>query len=290
MFPDELERAFAERPVAYFAYGLCEPHGPHNTLGLDALKAHAIACQVAQAHGGIVAPPDYWHVHNLGGYSAWAAQWIGEVERAWLTPMPPWVHFKNVCYHIRAADSLGFHAAILLTGHYGPNWEDLKTLVELIQPHVGTRLFGLPDFEANQPGFDGDGQSSGDHAGKVETSLLWALEPDCVDMSRQPAASTPGPHFAMGPDANQANRRTGERMVQDEVDWIGAKVSELLAEYDRLKPPHTLRTFDDVERIWRTAVVPHLPKFACMQLLWDEDPAPPERSVWREGWRFTAPE
>ena len=28
MFPDELEAAFAACPVVYFAYGLCEPHGP----------------------------------------------------------------------------------------------------------------------------------------------------------------------------------------------------------------------------------------------------------------------
>jgi creatinine amidohydrolase/Fe(II)-dependent formamide hydrolase-like protein len=184
MFPDELERAFAAAPVVYFAYGLCEPHGPHNSLGLDTLKAHAIARRCAQAHGGLVAPPDYWHIHGLGGYSAWAARYVGEVERAWLTAVPPWQHFKNVCYHVRAADVLGFHAAILLTGHYGPNWRDLKTLLGLLQPHVGVRLFGLPDFEANQPGFDRDGVSTGDHAGKVETSLLWALEPDCVDISR----------------------------------------------------------------------------------------------------------
>jgi hypothetical protein len=59
------------------------------------------------------------------------------------------------------AEVLGFHAAILLTGHYGPNWEDLKTLVSHIQPYVGTRRYALPDFEANQPGFDNDGQSSG---------------------------------------------------------------------------------------------------------------------------------
>ena len=44
MFPDELEAAFDECPVVYFCYGLCEPHGPQNAVGLDALKAHAIAC------------------------------------------------------------------------------------------------------------------------------------------------------------------------------------------------------------------------------------------------------
>lgn len=41
MFPDELEAAFAAHPLVYFAYGLCEPHGPRNTLGLDTLKAPA---------------------------------------------------------------------------------------------------------------------------------------------------------------------------------------------------------------------------------------------------------
>jgi hypothetical protein len=94
----------------------------------------------------------------------------------------------------------------------------------------------------------------------------------------------------MGEDARQADRRVGERMVEDEVRWIGAKAAELLAEYERLQPAHTFRTFDDVERVWREVVVPHLPSFASMQLLWDEDPAPPEGSVWREGWRFTPPE
>ena len=124
MFPDELEQAFLEMPVVYFTYGLCEPHGPQNALGLDELKAHAIAVRAAQQHGGIVAPPDYWHIHEIGGYAIWADAEVGRPPRAWLTAMPPWQHFKNICYHIRSADALGFQAAILLTGHYGPNYED----------------------------------------------------------------------------------------------------------------------------------------------------------------------
>jgi creatinine amidohydrolase len=126
MFPDELEKAFVACPVVYFSYGLCEPHGTQNVLGLDALKAHGIACEAARKHGGIVAPPDFWHIHEIVGYALWGNKAIGEVERKWLTAVPPSVHFKNVCYHIRTADVLGFHAAILLTGHYGPNWKDLN--------------------------------------------------------------------------------------------------------------------------------------------------------------------
>lgn len=284
MFPDELEAAFAVCPVVYFPYGLCEPHGPQNAVGLDALKAHAIACRAARAHGGIVAPPDYWHIHEIGGYAVWAAANVGEV-RPWLTAMPPWQHFKNVAYHVRAADALGFHAAIFLTGHYGPNWQDLKTLLGLLQPHLAMRLYGLPDFECNQPGFDGDGKATGDHAGKVETSLLWAVEPDCVDVSRlpEPGATSPtGHHFAMGGNAHQSDRRVGERMVADEVRWLGEKASELLAAFEEPSNRQPL-TFADVERIWEEEVRPRLPEFETMKPRWG-DQEPPEGSRWRRNW------
>lgn len=286
MFPDQLEEAFSNYPVVWYSYGLCEPHGYHNALGLDALKAHAICVRAARAHGGIVAPPDFWHIHESSGSAVWAHNEIGQVERTWLTTVPPWQHFKNVCYHIRTADRLGFKVAILVTGHYGPNWNDLKMMIELIQPHVGTRLYGLPDFEANAPGFDGEG---GDHAGKVETSLLWALEPDCVDISRIPPDDAPWPRFAQGRNAKESSRKVGERMVADEVRWLGAKAKELVAEYDRLKPAHKLQTFTDVERLWQTVVEPELPKMQTMQNLWGDQPPVPEDSVWHANWRVNWP-
>ena len=42
MFKDEFEAAVAERPVCYFSYGLSEPHGVQNAMGLDGLKAYAL--------------------------------------------------------------------------------------------------------------------------------------------------------------------------------------------------------------------------------------------------------
>ncbi len=287
MFPDELEAAVAACPVVYFAYGLCEPHGPQNAVGLDALKAHAICCRAARAHGGIVAPPDYWHIHEVGLYASWAAENVGEV-RPWLTAVPPWIHFKNICYHLRAADALGFHAALLVTGHYGPNWEDLKMLLAILQPHFAMRLYGLPDFEANQPGFDGDG-ASGDHAGKVETSLLWAVEPDCVDVSRFPAQAAEGPHFAMGHDARAADRRVGERMVGDEVAWLGNKARQLLADYAAQKPAQRAPlSFRRIEEVWSQDVAPHLSKFKSMQYLERTPPAPD--SQWRLNYEISTQE
>ncbi len=271
MFPDQLERAFENCPLVYFTYGLCEPHGPQNAVGLDSLKAHAIARKAAEAGGGIVAPPDYWHIHEIGGYAEWAEKSVGEVERKWLTAVPPWVHFKNICYQIRAAEEIGFHAMILLTGHYGPNWKDLNRLVELIQPYVKARIHSLPDFEANQPGFDRDGKSSADHAGKVETSLLWSLEPDCVDLSRLPKKEEPGPHFAMGSTAHESNRIVGDQMVADEVDWLVRKGRELLNDFKEADIEKGLKTFEDVELFWQNVVTPVLGDFETMQSTWSED-------------------
>jgi creatinine amidohydrolase len=286
MFPDELEKAFQETPLVYFTYGLCEPHGPQNALGLDELKAHAIAVRSAEQHGGIVAPADYWHIHEIGGYAIWADAEVGRPPHTWLTAMPPWQHFKNVCYHIRAVDALGFHAAILLTGHYGPNWQDLQALIGLLQPYVGTRLYGLPEFESNHKGFSEDGSETGDHAGKVETSLLWALRPECVDKSRIPEQVQKGQQFAMGKDAGLADRRVGERMVADEVEWLGNKGRELLAEYDRLQPAHRFTTFETVERVWAEIVVPRLPSFMSMQEKWDWQADLPAGSPWASNYKI----
>lgn len=282
MFYDELEKAFQECPVVYFTYGLCEPHGPQNALGLDELKAHAIAVRSAQKNGGIVAPADYWHIHEIGGYAIWAEAEIGRPAHTWLTAMPPWQHFKNVCYHIRTADAMGFQAAILLTGHYGPNWQDLRGLATMLQPIVGTRLFALPEFESNYKGFSGDGKETADHAGEVETSLLWALHPECVDISRIPEKTERGKAFAMGENARQSNRKIGERMVEDEVKWLGAKAKELLAEYDRLKPTHNFTTFAAVERAWEEIVAPKLAEFQSMQEKWDWQEDLPPDSPWMQ--------
>lgn len=114
---------------------------------------------------------------------------------------------------------------------------------------------------------------------------MWALEPDCVDISRLPPKEAPGPHFAMGPSAYEANRKVGERMVADEVRWLGAKAKELLAEYERVKPQHTLRTFEDVERLWDTVVRPVFNQFRSMQqLFWEGQEPVPEDSCWYANW------
>jgi creatinine amidohydrolase len=132
-----------------------------------------------------------------------------------------------------------------------------------------------------------NGKSGGDHAGKVETSLLWALEPACVDLSRLPASDAPGPHFAMGPNAAEADRRIGERIVNDEVRWLGEKAAALLAAYAEHAPSerHPL-SFMVIEQIWANEVLPRFREFKTMHYL-DRTP-PPAESRWQLNYQIPA--
>ena len=280
MFPDELDAALAERPLVYLPYGLCEPHGPQNALGMDALRPHAACCRAAREHGGIVAPPSYWHIHGYGIYSAWAHPIIGQ-QRHWLTPIPPWLFFKNLFYHVRAVDELGFHAAVLFTGHCGPHCEDMQPMVDILQPHVAVRIGFYHDFQLVPEEF----KKGFSHAGNTETSYLWAAEPDCVDFSRLPKPDAPGPHFAMGPDARDADRRNGEKAVAGIAANLVAKAQAHLAEYDRAKPRRKPLTYDAVERIWDREVRPRLPKLGAMKALYPNQEPPPKDSQWFANWR-----
>jgi hypothetical protein len=147
------------------------------------------------------------------------------------------------------------------------------------------RILGLPDFEANTPGFDESGDA-GDHADKVETSLLWALEPTAVDYSRLPPQDAVGTHFAMGKTARRADRRTGERMVADEVSWLGKAAAKLLVEYGELETRNRKPlSFSKIEQIWDEQIEPSLGDFESMKEFFaGESEPPPIDSRWRLNW------
>lgn len=267
MFPDELDRALAERPVVYLTYGLCEPHGMHNAVGLDALKAHGIAQLAAKAHGGIVAPPFFWHMHETTFYAPWGARTIGD-RNPWLTSIPPWVFFKMLLYHLRTVDARGFQAAVVITGHDGSP-ADFKRVCEIYSRHSPLRIWAGADEEAIA--YE---DVHGDHAGRCETSQLWALRPDLVDMSRLIPRSTGEIVMATGHDAQESSRRLGEAIVASQVAFFGRVTAELLAAY---QPPQTpanrvpgnprgAPTFAEIERLWREEVEPVLHTFESMNM------------------------
>jgi hypothetical protein len=79
-------------------------------------------------------------------------------------------------------------------------------------------------------------------------------------------------------------------MVERQVTWLGAKAEELLQEFDRAKPTSRLRSFKDVDVLWRDVVEPALPSFLSLQLdAKNTGQAVPENSRWRLNWRAELP-
>lgn len=283
MFPDELDAALARCPLVYLTYGLCEPHGLHNAVGLDALKAHDLACRAAAEHGGIVAPPFFWHVHEIGYHALFGERTIGN-RNPWLTDVPPWVLYKMFFYQLRAVAARGFQAAIVITGHYGGNEQDFKRVAEVFMRHSPMRVWAGADCELIE--FE---DFHGDHAGRCETSQLWALRPELVDMSRlaQGSPDVIGRVMATGPDAGRASRRIGEGIVDSQIGLLVRKAAELQAAYQppvapaQATPGNPLGalTFGETEQLWCAEAEPILPEFVSMNLIPGRDRADPT-SVW----------
>jgi creatinine amidohydrolase len=173
MLPAEYRKAVDALPVVFLPLGTVEWHGEHNALGLDSLKAHELCVRAArQAGGGVVHPPVYG---GMGGLDK-PATVVLEPELAWENYLlRPWL--EQLCYEFHRQ---GFRAILILTGHYGHNQQ-------IVVREVGARMterlqipvLGTPEYWlAHDEGY------LGDHAGIGETSLLWHLHPELVDIAR----------------------------------------------------------------------------------------------------------
>ena len=95
----------------------------------------------------------------------------------------------------------------------------------------------------------------------------------------------------MGANARESNRRIGERMVADEVAWLGAEGARAARAAPAGAAEPAAADFAEVEALWQEVVAPALPGFRTMQPLWDERSAPPaEESVWRANWPIEGPD
>jgi creatinine amidohydrolase len=228
MLPDELLEAIRRHPVCYLAFGLAEPHGVYNALGLDWLKAYALVERAARTHGGVVAPPFAWHVQERDSFN-----WPGYmgVRQPLSSSIPEDLFLRTALFQIRAVDARGFKAGILVTGHYGGLESDLRLLCEYYVRRTRSplRLHACADWELIH--FE---DYKGDHAGVCETSQLMALRPELVDVSRKETESTSGPWAGtVFPDkrGRSPSRELGEKIVESQVRCLGEIQKELLAAF-----------------------------------------------------------
>ena len=254
MFPDELYRKIQDESVCYLAYGLAEPHGPYNALGLDWLKAYHLVQRAAQEYGGVVAPPFAWHIHERAEFhdDGKGRGWLPAVgvKQPLCSSIPSDLFYRTVFHQIRDIDARGFHAGILVTGHYGGLEKTLRLICEYYTRRTDSpiRLLAIADWESIR--YE---DFRGDHAGICETSQLMALCPALVDLDRRSVPEDLGTGYAAGIDLTQSERKPsrelGEKIVESQIRELGRMAEKLLDSY-KTKPEWTAPSQRDVESIW----------------------------------------
>jgi creatinine amidohydrolase len=228
LLPQEFEQAVAERPVCYMPLGTLERHGSHLPFGLDAMKAHGCCLAAAQKYGGIVLPPLHWGTH--GAYAEeLRRQRNGPPQTQGQAPgtvyIPEGLLINLLLSMFREIEFSGFEVVVAHTGHY-PHEQIHAVRNAAAQYMVGSRMKIWPLFE---PELSGNVEVGADHAGKWETSLLWALHPELVQMERCPDPET-GAYLWCSATAHDASRELGEKTVAFIADRLGQRALKLLEE------------------------------------------------------------
>jgi creatinine amidohydrolase len=244
MLPHEAVAARTEKPVAYLPIGTIEWHGLHNAIGLDTLKVKSLCALAAEAGGGVVMPPLWWGEHREIQLMEVNPDWGEAVADSMKLPRENFkrgymggktieeqAHFYNdLLFHTyHQIASLGFKAIVILCGHYPLRvYADFTSAIFMRESPVRISavtenlLLDSAEF-GNQPG---------DHAGKLETSLMMALYPDLVDISRLPKSPYASIVGVLGEDPRQASLEFGKKAVQQITEGLVAKANDLLKSLD----------------------------------------------------------
>ncbi|MCZ6677597.1 MAG: creatininase family protein [Candidatus Poribacteria bacterium] len=238
MLPSEIIKARNACPIAYVPLGTLEWHGEHNAVGLDALKAHALAVKCAETGGGLAFPALWYGENRESNLMEVTARDSQEIARRYSLPpenfAPGYTGVSpheqdiryvelllNICRQVR---SLGFKVVVLMAGHY-PLLRHAKAVEELMMLRDrDVRVVAVTGYELVRE----DIPDAGDHAGKWETSLLMVLRPECVDMSKLPADANE-PLIGVSNDARRANEDYGRQGVELVVQRIVEKAEAALS-------------------------------------------------------------
>jgi creatinine amidohydrolase/Fe(II)-dependent formamide hydrolase-like protein len=193
MLPHEIVRRRKRFPAAFIGLGTLEWHSKHLAVGNDALKAEKL-CELAAERSGGFAFPTVWYGeprstglmeanHDPDGQIIQTMGFRAErfTDVYWgKTGLEQVNAYQELLWHILVQmNSFEMRAVCLLCGHY--------PIFDWASPVVARFNSAFQDTQAYAGiEFHYPGQSeqvSGDHAAKWETSYLWYLRPDCVDMS-----------------------------------------------------------------------------------------------------------
>jgi creatinine amidohydrolase len=239
LHPREMAEAVEKAPLAYVPIGTLEFHGEHLPFGVDSFEAHGLCLRAAERSGGVVLPPVYLA--------------CGCLDLPFTLTFEPELVASWVRATVEQLARRGFRAVVVLTGH-GPL--DLNHLLKRVcaeaeAEHPELAAYALCWLELNaarltQP--ETGEPTAVDHAARIETSWMLALEPELVRLGRladDPEATHVGIY---GPNPRfTASEEFGARQIAEAAELLGERARGLL---DGRRPdPHAdLRLF--VEHGW----------------------------------------
>lgn len=256
MRPRQIVAAREKFPAAYLPLGTLEWHGLQNPVGLDGLKAHALAVRCAQAGGGVVFPTLYYgESREEGLMDIGAADRDGILEHMRLplsnfapgymrySPQQQYENYQRLLLHCMfEIQSLGFKVIVLVPGHYPLIDHAWAACSMFHQARFNNRraqaiCWSFTGFELVRE----ECPEAGDHAGFWETSLMLALLPDLVDLNDLPPEERDRPVGTLtSRPVHESNAEYGERAVRLIVERAVAQVRDRIENRDRYYP-HGLR-------------------------------------------------
>ncbi len=193
MLPHEIVARREAFPAAFIGLGGLEWHGEHLAVGNDALKAEKL-CELAAARSGGFAFPTLWYgeprvtglmevnhdqeggIRGHMGFTSekLSASYFGKTGEEQIA------FYQELLFHVLVQmNTLEMKAVCLLCGHYPIHGWANPVAERFNAQFKDTKVFAGIEF--HYPSETPD--VGGDHAAKWETSYLWYLRPDCVDMS-----------------------------------------------------------------------------------------------------------
>jgi len=193
MLPHEIVARRKAFPAAFIGLGGLEWHGEHLAVGNDALKAEKL-CELAAAKSGGFAFPTLWYGeprvvalmesdHDADGgirrkmkfkKKKFSKTYFGRTAQQQIE------FYQQLVYHtLVQMNTLEMKAVCLLCGHYPLHGWASAAAEQFNRDFKDTTAFAGIEFHYPPK----SKHVGGDHAAKWETSYLWYLRPDCVDMS-----------------------------------------------------------------------------------------------------------
>ena len=172
-------------PILLVPIGSTEQHGPHLPIGTDTLIAEEISERAVRRTGGLMVAPTI-AVSASGEHTGFAGTLSIGTEATTLL----------VVELVRSAD---WAAGVVLVNGHGGNHGAISSAVEILVAEGRTVMAWWPRWPVRR-----DGGPADLHAGRIETSLMLAIDPGMVRLERAVA----------GPDATvEELRASGVRAV-----------------------------------------------------------------------------